>query len=63
MSKNAENHWRLVFSIQEAALACGLSRATIYRLIASGQLKTIKIGARRLVPIAAIDALLAGGAK
>jgi excisionase family DNA binding protein len=63
MSKNAENHWRLVYSIQEAAHACGLSRATIYRLIAAGKLTTVKVGARRLVPVAAVDALLAGGAK
>lgn len=63
MSKNAENHWRLVYSIQEAAQACGLSRATIYRLIAAGKLTTVKVGARRLVPVAAVDALLAGGAK
>jgi excisionase family DNA binding protein len=63
MSKNAENRWRLVYSIQEAAHACGLSRATLYRLIAAGKLTTVKVGARRLVPVAAIDALLAGGAK
>lgn len=38
---------------------CGLSRATVYKLIAQKKLMTIKIGGRRLVPVAAIDALLA----
>ena len=63
MSKNAENHWRLVYSIKEAAHACGLSRATLYRLIAAGKLRTVKVGARRLVPVEAIDALLREGAQ
>ena len=38
-----------------------LSRSTIYRLIAVGKLKTVKVGARRLVPLGAIDALLNEG--
>jgi excisionase family DNA binding protein len=46
-------------SIVEAAHICGLSRATLYRLISQKKLKTLKIGGRRLVPIAAIDDLLA----
>ena len=40
-----------------------LSRATLYRLIGDGKLATLKIGARRLVPVGAIDALLNGGAQ
>jgi excisionase family DNA binding protein len=63
MSKNAENHQRLVASIDEAAMMLDLSRATIYRLIALGRLKTVKVGTRRLVPLGAIDALLSEGAK
>jgi excisionase family DNA binding protein len=58
MSQNAQNHWRLVYSIREAAQATGLSRATLYRLISDGRLKTVKVGARRLVPVAALTALL-----
>ena len=53
---------RRALSICEAANSCGLSRATLYRLIADGKLSTLKIGARRLVTVAAIDALLSGGA-
>jgi excisionase family DNA binding protein len=62
MSKNAENHRQLVASVGDAAKMLGLSRPTIYRLIALGRLKTVKIGARRLVPLGAIDALLNEGA-
>jgi hypothetical protein len=35
-----------------------LSRATIYKLIGTGQLKTIKILGRRLIPVEAIESLL-----
>jgi excisionase family DNA binding protein len=37
----------------------GVSRPHIYRLIARGELRTVKSGARRLVPVAAIDEYLA----
>ena len=50
-------------SVKEAARTCGLSRATMYRLMAAGKLSTLKVGARRLVPVAALDALLSGGAS
>jgi excisionase family DNA binding protein len=53
---------RRTLSIRETAQACGLSRATIYRLIEQGRLTTLKIGARRLVPVGALDALLNAGA-
>jgi excisionase family DNA binding protein len=63
MSSNFRQQPRPALSIKEAAEACGLSRATLYRLMADGKLTTLKIGARRLVPVVAIDALLSGGAK
>jgi excisionase family DNA binding protein len=58
-----ENLERRALSIRETARTCGLSRATLYRLLKDGKLTTIKIGARRLVPVGAIDALLKGGAE
>jgi excisionase family DNA binding protein len=61
MSYNFQEPERRALSIKEAAQACGLSRATLYRLIANGKLATLKIGARRLVPMHAIHALLRGG--
>jgi excisionase family DNA binding protein len=50
-------------SIREAAKTCGLSRATLYRLIEQKKLATLKIGSRRLVTVAAIDTLLSGGGQ
>jgi excisionase family DNA binding protein len=49
---------RRAVSIVEAARICGLSRATVYRLIAQKKLATVKIGSRRIVPLTSIDALL-----
>ena len=56
-------HEGCALSIRETAQTCGLSRATIYRLIEQGKLRTLKIGARRLVPVGSIDVLLKGGAQ
>jgi excisionase family DNA binding protein len=63
MSNNPQKQDRRALSIKEAAQTCGLSRATLYRLIEQKKLATLKIGSRRLVPVAAIDALLNGGAQ
>jgi excisionase family DNA binding protein len=63
MSKKLQIPERRAFSIRETECATNLSHATIYRLIAAGKLTTVKVGARRLVPVAAIDALLREGAK
>ena len=63
MTTNSHLQERRALSIRETAQMCGISRATIYRLIAEGRLTTLKIGARRLVPLGAIDALLNGAAQ
>ena len=60
--RNSEKPERRALSIKEAPETCGLSRATIYRLIEQKKLATLKIGARRLVRPEAIDALLQEGA-
>jgi prophage regulatory protein len=60
MSSNFQQQVRRALSIKETAEACGLSRATLYRLMAEGKLATLKIGAGRLVPVVAIDTLLGG---
>jgi excisionase family DNA binding protein len=57
-----EKQERRALSIRETAQACGLSRATIYRLIEQKKLATLKVGARRLVPVGALDALLSSHA-
>ena len=48
---------RLAYSLTEAEIASGLSRATLYRLISRGELETVKRGKRRLVPTAALERL------
>ncbi len=50
------------FSVPEAAHMCGVSRATLYRLLKEGKITSIKIGNRRLIRDDQINALLAGGA-
>jgi excisionase family DNA binding protein len=59
MSNTKQSPERLALSVAEALVAVGVSRATLYRLIGRKQLATLKIGSRRLVPVAEIDALLA----
>jgi len=62
MSKNISEEKRRALSVREAARTCGISRATLYRLIEQKKLATLKIGARRLVRPEAIEALLDEGA-
>ena len=45
----------------EAARCLGVSRSTIYRIIKSGQLRTIKIGRRTIVPVSALTTLVEYG--
>lgn len=49
---------RLAYRIDEVAELAGISRATIYRWIAAGKLKTVKIGSIRLVPERALRSFL-----
>ncbi|MGW9332037.1 helix-turn-helix domain-containing protein [Bosea sp. NPDC055594] len=49
---------RLAYSICEAAKACGLSRATIYRLIQAGEIVPRKCGHRTLVLAADLQRFL-----
>jgi excisionase family DNA binding protein len=44
---------------QAAVLLGGVSRAHVYRLITRGELRTVKSGARRIVPVTAIEEYLA----
>jgi excisionase family DNA binding protein len=40
---------KLAFRIDEAVAATGLSRSTLYLLIGSGKLRSMKVGERRLL--------------
>lgn len=52
---------RLVYSIDETLQELGVARATLYRFINSGQLKTVRMGKRRLVAAAALREFLESG--
>jgi excisionase family DNA binding protein len=41
--------------VEEAAQLLGIGRSLAYDLIRTGRLRSIKIGSRRLIPLAAID--------
>jgi excisionase family DNA binding protein len=49
---------RLAYSIKDAATALGLSRTTLYKLINTGDLRTLRIAGRRLIQAADIEAML-----
>jgi excisionase family DNA binding protein len=46
---------------KQAATMLGLGRNTVDRMIARGELESIKLGRRRLIPRRVIEALLNGG--
>jgi excisionase family DNA binding protein len=48
------------FSVDEAARSLSLSRTSLYELLDSGRIRSVKVGSRRLVPTAALDEFLAG---
>ncbi len=50
---------RKVYPVKEArALIGGISQAAFYRLVNEGELKTVKIAGRRLVPEESINELI-----
>lgn len=51
---------RLALRINDAAAVAGLGRSTLYKLIDSGKLRTVKIGKRRLVIRKSLESLLCG---
>ena len=50
---------RRVFSVVEAAAILGISRSKLYEFIAAGEIRSIRIGRLRKIPVAAIDEFLA----
>lgn len=53
---------RLAISVEELAVGMGIGRAAAYEAIKRGEFPTLKIGRRILVPIAALEKMLAGAA-
>lgn len=52
----------LAYRVSDAALVSGLSRSTLFELIADGRLASIKVCGRRLIPAYALRELLFGSA-
>jgi excisionase family DNA binding protein len=50
---------RLALTVKETAEICGLSPPTIWRMLARGDLRSVLVGGRRLVPVDAMRALFA----
>ena len=55
---SATTEERLVYSVAEAGALLGISRAFAYELVAHGELPVIRLGRRRLIPKAALSALI-----
>ena len=49
---------RRAYRVSEFCTAFGLSRSTVYNLMADGRLRTVRIAGRRLIPADAAEALL-----
>lgn len=47
------------YSIEEAAQSLGVGRTTVYDLMNSGDLESVKVGRRRIIPVDAVGAFLA----
>lgn len=51
------NTQQRLYSLHQAEAALGVSRSTLYRLMERGQLRTVKIGDRRLIPLVELERL------
>lgn len=49
---------KITVSIMEASKALSLGRSKIYELIQSGDLSTLKVGRRTLIPVASLNAFV-----
>ena len=52
---------RLLGSVAEAAEALDVSRDTIWRLVRSGDMKSVRVGKRVLIPLAEINRMASQG--
>ncbi|MDE3030972.1 MAG: helix-turn-helix domain-containing protein [Acidobacteriota bacterium] len=57
-SGKAEPLPRMLVSVTEAARSLGVSRSFAYELVAAGVLRSIRLGRRVLIPVAALEDLL-----
>ncbi len=57
---SGSNPKRLVLTVGEAGELCRLSRNAMYSAIARGEIPSIRVGRRLLIPKAALERLLSG---
>ena len=55
------NTQQRLYSLYQAETALGVSRSTLYRLMERGELRSVKIGDRRLIPIFELDRMCGAG--
>jgi len=65
MSDDSERRWRfgherLTVTVAQAAVMLGISRTSAYERVARGEIPTVRLGRRLVVPIARLMALLEG---
>lgn len=51
---------KLCYSVKEACTVTPWGRSTLYQLMASGRLRSVRVGGRRLIPADALRALVEG---
>lgn len=54
------DHGRLAYTVSEAAALLGVGRTHAYALARSGDIPTVRLGRRVVVPKAGLDRMLAG---
>lgn len=57
---SVENPQRLTRKPEEAAPMLGVGRCGVYALIRSGQLRSVRVGRKILIPLSAIEEFLNG---
>ncbi len=53
---------RMAYRIDEFCTAYRISRATVYKLMNEGKLRTVLVAGRRLIPVDVANALMTEGA-
>ena len=61
-SATAGENERLTVSVPVAAAMVGIGRSTLYELVRSGDVRSVRLGKRIVIPITVIEALLRGEA-
>lgn len=56
--KHAISDRQIALSIEQAGEVLGISRAAVYKALARGDLPSLRVGGRRLIPRSAVQALV-----